>query len=576
MLVNKNLLGLYNGVSQQPASMRLDSQCEAQENAVSSLARGLFKRPPREFVGLLNSSCGINSFYHLIERDENEKYLMMLTGDATNPIEVHDLNGNKMTIRYGHLDASLNFTADAAVKAYITASNPQDTFKAVTVADYTIIVNTTLNAGMKAGEADSHLAMGLVWVKNAVSTIYYSVYYDNTEYTYQAASGDSATIIASHLVDTMTAAGISCYHENGIIVIYKMTGEFTLRVSDSWGNQAMIAIKDTAQKFSDLPAWAPDGFTVEVTGDNTNSFDNYYVKFVQGSGNGVWKETRKWGELVRIDTLGMPHRLVRTAAGQFTFADIAWEPRVVGDNVSAPEPSFIGNKIKDIFFMKNRLGFASGENIILSRAGDFFNFFPSTALDVLDDDPIDRSISSNQVSTIDWAAPFNESLLLFGGGKHQFILHSSNNMITPSTIACDPTTDFDYSTKCRPSSAGSNVYFVSPREDYSSVREYFVQTDSLVNDAADVTAHCPKYIPNGVRKIVSCPVLDTIFAFSPDEPHSIYVYKYYWQGDQKAQSSWSKWIVDDTILTIDVVGSTLYVLVAVAGQVSLEKIRLEV
>ena len=37
-------------------------------------------------------------------------------------------------------------------------------------------------------------------------------------------------------------------------------------------------IKGTAQKFADLPTKAVNGFEVEITGDNSNAFDNYYVK----------------------------------------------------------------------------------------------------------------------------------------------------------------------------------------------------------------------------------------------------------------------------------------------------------
>ena len=38
-------------------------------------------------------------------------------------------------------------------------------------------------------------------------------------------------------------------------------------------------------------------------------------------------------------------------------------------------PSFIGKKISQTFFHRNRLGFLCDENIILSRPGDLGNFF---------------------------------------------------------------------------------------------------------------------------------------------------------------------------------------------------------
>ena len=68
MLVNKNLLGLYNGVSQQPASIRLDSQCAVQENAMSSLVDGLYKRPPSEIIASLSSVAVADAGFHNSKR----------------------------------------------------------------------------------------------------------------------------------------------------------------------------------------------------------------------------------------------------------------------------------------------------------------------------------------------------------------------------------------------------------------------------------------------------------------------------------------------------------------------------
>ena len=43
------------------------------------------------------------------------------------------------------------------------------------------------------------------------------------------------------------------------------------------------------QNFSDLPAEAINDMVVEVKGDASNSFDNYYVKY--SSSTRVWEET---------------------------------------------------------------------------------------------------------------------------------------------------------------------------------------------------------------------------------------------------------------------------------------------
>src|SRR5690554_1649770 len=203
------------------------------------------------------------------------------------------------------------------------------------------------------------------------------------------------------------------------VVIENMAGDdFILEVSDSYGNQALRGIKNSVQKFQDLPPEAEPGMVLAVEGDDSTSFDNFYVKYREDeSGTGVWVETVKPLLDNEIDPDTVPHSLVRTGFNEFTLKPIEWEPRRVGDEISAPEPSFIGDRINDVFFFKNRLGFLSGENVILSRAGDYFNFFPSTATDILSNDPIDVAVSTNQVAILHHAVPFSETLMLFS--EHQ-------------------------------------------------------------------------------------------------------------------------------------------------------------
>ena len=89
----------------------------------------------------------------------------------------------------------------------------------------------------------------------------------------------------------------------------------------------------------------------------------------------------------------MPVLLIRTADGNFRLSQAdgstytisgtdytvpAWGDRLVGDLNSAPNPSFVDAKIRDIFFFNNRLGMISDENVILSRSSEFFEFFPCT------------------------------------------------------------------------------------------------------------------------------------------------------------------------------------------------------
>ena len=88
-LVSASIPNFVNGISQQPAPLRLNTQGEIQENGISSVVKGLSKRPPCEHVAKLSNGAGSNltqntdSFFHTIRRDENEAYALVVTPDNT-------------------------------------------------------------------------------------------------------------------------------------------------------------------------------------------------------------------------------------------------------------------------------------------------------------------------------------------------------------------------------------------------------------------------------------------------------------------------------------------------------------
>jgi hypothetical protein len=110
--------------------------------------------------------------------------------------------------------------------------------------------------------------------------------------------------------------------------------------------------------------------------------DTYFAKFVADdgvSGTGHWLETIDQAKSVGLDADTMPHELVNTGKNAFTFRQITWTERSAGDDVTNNHPSFVGKKIKQAFFHKNRLGFLSEDNVTMSRSGEFYNFYNISA-----------------------------------------------------------------------------------------------------------------------------------------------------------------------------------------------------
>ena len=320
------------------------------------------------------------------------------------------------------------------------------------------------------------------------------------------------------------------------------------------------------------------GMAVKVYGGLKADFTGYYLKWKTEMDNerhatGTWVETRIGGISHAFDATTMPHKLVRNGDGTFTFSAIDWEERKVGDLDTAPNPSFIGKPIEDIFYYRNRLGMTADQAYSLSVAGDFFNFFPATAMDVLDDDPIDSTAPTNQVSILHHALPFNKTLMLFSD-ETQLQLGSGDSMMTPKTGSCDVITRYAAYPGCHPVSSGSNVYFPTPKGDYSAMQEYFVSPDTYNPEAADITAHADSYLPANIRWIAASSSFNTLVA-GTGTTNELYVYHYYWSGDQKVQSAWGKWTFDGIVVHGGFLENYLYLLIDRDGELSLERINMQ-
>lgn len=595
-LISASIPNLINGVSQQPPSLRLKTQAELQENGLSSVVNGLAKRPGTQLVKNLGAIPNAeNAFIHTMRRDENEYYTLIVTEDD---IYVVDKEGVQRTVT-----GSFNYLNGL--------TNPAEQLAATTIADYTFILNKNVVTAEHATTTANRNPEALVYIKQGDYTCNYeiSITIQGTTYTRSietmgSTQPDDATArdaersiqtdrIAHNLrydvaTETTyygtTAAGSIpninfTEYGNVLHITSSASHDFDIKVKDSRGNQHIFAFKGTTGDFKKLPPTGPDGFIIGVVGDNDKGQDDYYVELQStDTGDQVWKETIKPNSKTDIDASTMPHQLISNANGTFTFQEATFKPREVGDDDTNPFPSFIGYPLNDIFFHRSRLGFLADENIILSEAGEFteFNFFKRTTLTLLDTDPIDAAVSNNKVSILKHAVPFNESLLLFSD-LTQFRL-TAQDLLTPETIALDVTTQFEASLKAKPVGAGRYVFFATNRGKWSGIREYFVDIDAEVDDAADITAHVPEYIQGEVRKMEASSNEDMLICLSTEDTKAMYVYSYYWQGTDKLQSSWSRWTFEGDILNISFNKSNIDLLVSydtAAGKViTLERINL--
>ena len=576
-LITRSIPNLIGGVSQQPEILRLENQATTQENGFSGVVEGLKKRPPTNHIAKISSSALSNAFIHTINRDTSERYIVVITNGN---IAVHTVGGVAKTV--------VNQTN---ATNYLQSSNPREDFKCLTVNDFTFVLNKNKAVAMDSSSTSpAKVEQAVYTVVQGINNTPYSITVDGNTTSFTSSNSNTKDIrdgvknsIGSPANITLTNLGDSSFS------IVKSTGTLSVSASDGYGNQASQVIKDEVQNFSDLPAEAPNNMVVEVKGDASNTFDNYYVKF--SSSTKVWEETLEPGIANKLDANTMPHVLIRTADGNFRFTQVdgssytisstsfdvpAFGNRTVGDLDSSPTPSFVGTKMKDIFFHRNRLGFLADENVIMSRSGEQFEFFNETVTDVLDTEVIDVNVAHTKVSILKHAVAFDEKLLLFSD-QTQFILVGGASL-TPGNVSVNVTTEYESLDSVSPVGSGNNVFFGFNKGQFTGVREMYVESDGETNQGEDITANIPKYIPSEVFKFANASNENILVLLSnkTGEKNNLYIYQWFFSQGRRLQSAWHKWSIgasaNTEILNVDFIGTTLFLVVQRSDGVYIETI----
>lgn len=551
-LISSNVPNLVNGVSQQADSLRFPSQGVEQINAMSSIIDGLSKRPPSEHIAKLLASgvIGADSTFHYINRDSAEKYVLVIYGGNTPEVKVFDLAGVEQTVVN-----SSNNPLTTPDKAYLATALPSTALKFKTIADYTVIANTETTVLMDSPTTTARDSEALVFCRLAQQPSTYEIYLYNTpggalSYTgtYTTIAGDTQADIILALAISLSAAGAAAVFtitsDNELMRVTRNDGtDFRIEVQSEVPD-AIYTIKDTLQSFSQLPIYGYAGFTVKISGLPEESGDDYWVKFVSattavtaGFTQGSWEETVEPGIVYQLDADTMPLSLVSEPT-QFKLAPITWGDRTVGDLQTSPEPSFVGSTIRNLVYHKNRLGFLSGESIILSEATEFFNFFRTTVLTVLDSAPIDVGASHDTVSKLNHAVANSEKLLLFSDHT-QFVL-SGEPLLTASTVEITPVTEYQSYLNIEPASVGNSVFFSFNKGGFSGVQEYTVDNITQLFSANEISSHIPRYIEGNVTSIVGSDTESIILVQTDGFTNGFYLFKYFDDGGNRVQAAWFK------------------------------------
>lgn len=592
---------LVNGVSRQVDAMRLPTHVEEQINRFSTPSGGNQRRPAMDHIATLPDPFAGEFFYHPINRDANERYHVLISnGD----LKVYTSAGVAKTVSF----------PDG--KTYLNATSPKSMFAAATSADYTFIVNKTKTVALDSSvKSPARGSEALIFCRAANYSRQYKVFINGSVVAdYSTADGSDAdradqrreestvtpvnlakifisgastsgtingwdvaaigggvgsasfsgngdageATVSERLVDNLSPTDWEMKRYANVIWLKRKDGtafSMSVECDRSSDKDSVIAIKDTIQDFSDLPNHGPVGYVCRVAGNPTDGFDDYWVVLskpdnADTNDSVVWKECPKPNISIAYDATTMPHVLVRNSDGTFTFKKAAWVNRKVGDVLD--DPSFIGAKINDVVFNRARMGFLCNESIVMTRPGEFFDFWRTTMTAVLDDDPIDVSGTSDNVAIFKYAASFAEDLYLFADQSIHRL--TAGDLLTPSNVALPVAATAQVNVSVPPVPTTKSILFMGSSQAYGDVREIFTSPDTDESINSSISDHCPGYLPRSIERIVASDSVNMAFC-SSSTSDTAYIYQYFWSGNEKLQAAWHKWTMP---LGMTVLGSTFF------------------
>ena len=366
---------------------------------------------------------------------------------------------------------------------------------------------------------------------------------------------DTAIIAEALAAKLDDYSGLEVEANNSVIYIRVTDGQpiSELEVKDAVGNTYMKRIWKSVDFFDELPTTCKDGTKIRVAGDADENLDDYYVVFdadkAGAFGKGVWRETVQTGTLDEFDGATMPHRLVRRQDNDvgtytdvpysvyFSWEEVQWTKQMVGSPDLVPQPSFIGKPITGVFYWKDRLGFLSNQNVIMSEASRFENFWRTTVRTLVDSDPLDASAGTKDVTNFKHAELTDQRIFLF---SELSVFEVLGTPLTPRTVEIRKRLDERNSRRCSPASIGRSVLFAYKNSQFTNLKE-IVQVGDDLFDAPGISDVVPKFIPGDPVFLRVSSVENLALVLADGDRSTLYVYKFFYSGEQKAQSAWGTW-----------------------------------
>ena len=400
-----------------------------------------------------------------------------------------------------------------------------------------------------------------------------------------SSSADEAVTAEGILGDMLTALNaVKPVGMTGTIVgnalHIKHTSAFNLTTPEP---QLMNIVTAEANTIGELPKSCRHNMVVKIVNSGEED-DDYYLKFQVDNvastetadrfGVGVWEECAAPDLTIKLDADTLPMQLRRElpsntyANGRFLAETPTWIDRLVGDNNTNPEPSFVGNKVQKVLFFRNRLAILSDQNAILSQTNDYHNFWSKTAMAVSSDDPIDIQSSSTFPTTLFDGIEVNSGLLIFSSNQ-QFMLTTDSDALTASTAKINYLSSYNFSKDTKPFSLGVTSGFINT----TGKNARFFEMADIKREGEPTVIEQSKIVSKKLPIDISTATASKenhLILFGSLDKSEVWGYRFFNTGEKRVQSAWFRWELPGNLVHHVILDDVYYVVLKNGSDYTLE------
>ena len=211
-----------------------------------------------------------------------------------------------------------------------------------------------------------------------------------------------------------------------------------------------------------------------------------------------------------------------------------------------------------MMFFRNRFVLLSDENVIMSRPGDFYNFWSKSAITFTATDPIDISCSSEYPAIIYDGIQVNSGLVLFTKNQ-QFMLTTDSDVLSPLTAKINFISAYNFNHYTNPFSLGTTIGFIDNVGQHSRLMEMARVLREGEPDVIEQSKVVSELLDKDLN-IVSASKENGFVALSEKDKKTLYCYKFFNTSDKRVHQAWFTWefqwqiqyhfIIDDSLYLV--------------------------